>query len=575
MQINKTTYSNIKSILPYLGFALIVFTAKLIIIANYGNATPFWDQWNTEADHLYRPLIEGNLKLVDLFAPSNEHRVFTTRLFDIVLLYLNNGVWNPILQMQVSAGIHVLALTLLLFHIAKALTPSHKKAMLVFCTILFSIPFGYTNTLWGFQVHFYFLLLFSFIFLWGISAYKSYSYEWWLGFVAGILCPLSLASGAFTLLAGALILAIKRILTSNKNDIAITTIVLLITLAGVSIVFTPTLRPIDDNFNIQSIFKFWYTITTLLSWPDTKFGIGLMIIHIPALWLFFNILRKPDFQTAPLFFITAITLWLLGQFVAIAYVRGQITDRYLDLLAIGLVTNFAAIAILFNYAHLKRQLLFAGFWGIWITTVTFSFAPFIIEMNKELQSRFKGFLEMENNVRGYLCTGDFSYLQKPIPFYDPVRFKSLLDNQTIRSILPGNIYGPNANHSIEVKAKSFCDPMYYHIFPFYIIEKIKQKSSNLVNASVIIKNEWTGADYYSIATNKTTLPGFKVIGSFTKGEELNGELILHLHRGDKIWFRSEIESKKTTYHYRWVGKSFHPNIRCPSTQISMGIARIF
>ena len=43
---------HIAEILPYVGFAIFVLGTKLVIIATYGNATPFWDQWDAEADFL-------------------------------------------------------------------------------------------------------------------------------------------------------------------------------------------------------------------------------------------------------------------------------------------------------------------------------------------------------------------------------------------------------------------------------------------------------------------------------------------------------------------------------------------
>ena len=457
MKFDTSINSKNMAILPYLGFALIVFSVKLIIIANYGNATPFWDQWDAEADHLYRPLLEGNLIWANLFAPHNEHRILTTRLLAIALFYLNGGVWNPILQMQVNAGIHVFALTLLLFYTTKALTSISRNALLVFCTIVFSIPFGWENTLAGFQSQFYFLLLFNFIFLWAMVAYTTYNTQWWLGLAAGLLCPLSLASGAFTLLAGSLVLIIKRVFSENKKDVSILSIASLLIMASIFIILTPNLAH-HVPLKAHSLLQFFNALITILSWPDTKFGIGLIIIHIPILLLIFAILCRADLRIAPNYFIAAITLWIFGQFAAIAYGRaiGNMSSRYLDLFAIGLVMNFAAIAILFEQVNSKQKLFFAGFSGFWIATIIFGFAASIEQIDQDLKSKFHQGLNQEKNVRAYLCSGDFSYLQNKarldIPYPNPMRLKSLLDNPTIRGILPGNIYGPNSNHPI-----TFCN----------------------------------------------------------------------------------------------------------------------
>ena len=71
--------------LPYVAFASILLGIKLLIINHFGNATPYWDQWDVEADHLYRPWMDGSLRWNDLFIPHNEHRIFTTRISALLL----------------------------------------------------------------------------------------------------------------------------------------------------------------------------------------------------------------------------------------------------------------------------------------------------------------------------------------------------------------------------------------------------------------------------------------------------------------------------------------------------------
>ena len=61
----------LQPILPELGCLLIVLGAKLWIIQNYGSATPYWDQWDAEAALLYKPYLEGTLRIGDLFAAHN------------------------------------------------------------------------------------------------------------------------------------------------------------------------------------------------------------------------------------------------------------------------------------------------------------------------------------------------------------------------------------------------------------------------------------------------------------------------------------------------------------------------
>jgi len=78
--------------------ALAVVGAKCCIISVYGSPTPFWDQWEGKAASIYQPYLTGALRLSDLIAPHNEHRILITRLWSWLLLELN-GYWELILQM--------------------------------------------------------------------------------------------------------------------------------------------------------------------------------------------------------------------------------------------------------------------------------------------------------------------------------------------------------------------------------------------------------------------------------------------------------------------------------------------
>ena len=103
----------------YVAFIFIVFGAKAVIISNFGSSIPFWDQWDSEADLLYRPWFEGTLRWVDLFSSHNEHRIFTTKIFGLLLLYLNQGVWDPMFEMYVNAAVHTVTLAFFLFLLQK------------------------------------------------------------------------------------------------------------------------------------------------------------------------------------------------------------------------------------------------------------------------------------------------------------------------------------------------------------------------------------------------------------------------------------------------------------------------
>jgi len=178
----------------------ILFGIKLWLIGTYGNATPYWDQWDAEAANLYKPFLDGTLDWTNLFALHNEHRIFTTRLLALALLNIND-IWNPMLPMVVNAGLHIASLVLCITLLTRVIGHKCLPALLVFSLVLFGVPYAWENTLAGFQSQFYFVLLFIIACLCFTVTQHPLSARWWAGVVCAMLAFLSLASGIFALAA--------------------------------------------------------------------------------------------------------------------------------------------------------------------------------------------------------------------------------------------------------------------------------------------------------------------------------------------------------------------------------------
>lgn len=457
MQIN----SIIKSTLPYLIFAVIILSIKLMLIHHYGNATPFQDQWGAEANVIYLPFVEGKLTWAALFHQHVYHRIFTSNIFALAIFYFNNNLWNPILQMQLNSIVHVITLLVFLYYIIKHLSTVHQKIFVfIFCTILFSIPFGWVNTLQGFQVVYYFYLLFSLIFLYAMTVYKTYNTNWWIGIIAGALSFFSLALGIITTIVGALALTFRRYFMQEKNEVSISAIAILILITVIAINLVGS-RPSESTYHAHSITQFLFALMHILAWPS-PFLIGALIVQIPVFILSWHVLKNKKYQiTLPLFLIT-ITIWLFGIFTITAYGRAvrAITSRYTDIFAVGLVINFVALLLLMDTNEVKKKLFYTALGSIWISVIGFSFLSSVTDLSQGLKHKLTTSLAQEKNVRAYICSGDFSHLQnKPlhyIPYPDISYLKSWLDNPTIRNFLPGNIYPPNLNNPDDPDGKLIC-----------------------------------------------------------------------------------------------------------------------
>ena len=83
-----------------------------------------------------------------------------TRASALALLWLT-GSWDPIVQMLFNASVHVAAIGLLIALLGRLLDLPRFLFFAAFALLFFAVPFGWDNTLGGFQLQFYYLILLS------------------------------------------------------------------------------------------------------------------------------------------------------------------------------------------------------------------------------------------------------------------------------------------------------------------------------------------------------------------------------------------------------------------------------
>lgn len=451
------------TLLQYSAFVAMLLGIKLWLISSYGNATPFWDQWDAEAARLYKPFLEGTLGWTDLFAAHNEHRIFMTRVLVLALLTIN-GIWNPLLQMVVNAVLHITALGLGIVLLTRVIGRNRLSALLFFSIVLFGIPYGWENTLLGLQSNFYFVLLFSIASLWLTVTQHPLSARWWGGVACGMLAFLSLASGIFALAAAAVVGVALYAMGLRKTHYQLAAVAILTGLFMLGVALTPTVAD-HASLKAASFPQFLNALTTILGWPVAELARGLVIMqltsplirNIPALiFVGFMLWKRPPANNRK-WFLLALVVWMLGQAVSIAYGRAVgilLSSRYLDFFAVDILVNFAClIAIAQDHITMRHGWAITGV-GAWTIVVLISLGLYAgrhIPVDLAWK-RNTGFAQ-ETNTRNYLSTDDFNYLAgKPffdVPYPDPERLASILSSPTIRAILPTNIRPPLAYTSFE------------------------------------------------------------------------------------------------------------------------------
>lgn len=442
--------------LEYLALFLIVVGARLWLVFLYGSPVPMMDQWDGEGATLFKPWLEGTLRLSDLFQPHNEHRILLSRLLALGLLALN-GQWDAQLEMAVNALLCGVMAVLIVIALVKLFGPELRTLIVLVVGLWSALPYGHENTLWAFESSFYFLLFFSLVAIWGLTLHPSFSWPWWTGVAGLVLACLSMASGFFAALVLLGLSALRLITRRRLNRDSVILIALCCAVVAIAFYFRTTVPGHAairaDSFTVWAIF-----FGSCLAWPFCGTPAACLIMYLPVGLLVLRYLSKRPAdldetwrrQTEA---VLAVSAWVILQAAAMAYFRGGNTlpdpvSRYMDILALGALANFFAIFLLMkeipqSTAARQTGVIFAT---CWITALT---AGSILISQHELGSRTirtQSLSAIEETVRAYVTTGDRTHLEADspaaIPYPKPQRLVILLDDPTIRGILPAVVRAP-------------------------------------------------------------------------------------------------------------------------------------
>ena len=443
--------------LALIGLFLLVAGARLWLIAGFGSALPIFDQWDGEGANLFKPWIDGTLRLADFFHPHNEHRIVVTRLLALALLQLN-GQWDSLLEMAVNAGICGLIAVVVAALLAHIFEAAHRPGILVAVALWFALPYGLENTLWAFQSSFYFLLIFSIIAIWGLGLHRFATIKWWAGVAALCLASLSAASG-FLAAVPVAVLSVARVAKKRATirETVVTSSLAVVVIAA-SIYFRATV-PYHEILKASSPLAWLTMFGRCLAWPFCDTAIVCLALYLPLALLATSYFSSRSTGKDPrplrqMEILLGVGGWVILQAAAIAYVRGGdgrglLASRYMEILALGTITNLlAAVTLVGRAPHaLYRRLGLIGC-SIWTMAVLIGACTLSWQIVAS-QSNRKGYLvQAEQDVRAYVSTGERKYLegepQPPIPYPNAARLATILDDKSIRSILPATVRLPLA-----------------------------------------------------------------------------------------------------------------------------------
>ncbi|PZR76601.1 MAG: hypothetical protein DLM73_02330 [Chthoniobacterales bacterium] len=431
-----------------LALIITIVGARLWLISVYSTSLPILDQWDAEAALLFKPWLENTLGFADLFTPHNDHRMFPSRLLALGLLRLNDQ-WDAQLEMVANAALCGLMGWVVATGLARIFGIKYRLPVFVAVALWLALPYGHENTLWGFQSAFYFLLFFSLVAIWGLGFFAPSSRHWWLGATAAAWACFSMGSGFFAA-AAVLMLELLRIVSRRRPwRAAAPTFLLCLAMIALGCVFRVHFAP-HDALKAATVGAWLSVFARCLAWPYIAFPIAAFLLYLPwgicsvALLRGWQGMRRTQFEVV---FVGG--LWVIVQAAAIAYARGEggripIASRYMDILALGTLLNGVAVIVLVAQAtppkSALRTLATAGA-ALWLSAPIagagwLGFQKVGVGPGREVLR------PMEENVRAYVETHDRSYLAGDIPYPSAIRLATLLDDPTIRKILPALVRAP-------------------------------------------------------------------------------------------------------------------------------------
>ena len=272
---------------------LLILGGKFCVLRMCSSPLPVFDQWESEGQQLLQPLLHGQLRVSDLFAPWSQHRIVWTRLLALAAFYLN-GQWDTQVEAILAAVLHAGCAVALGAMLIRLLGRRFEDAVLLCLLLLFGLPFDQENTVsGGFGSQYYALVLFASLAIWGLTQHRAGAPGWWVGVGCAVLAWFSVASGAFTGMAVAawMVLRLWRRQGAARGGLITLGTSLALAAGG----FCLNLGVHQSNpLQAHTLAEFGVRLTELLAWPNFSPWLALPA-YAPMAWLLWRTLR----DTAP------------------------------------------------------------------------------------------------------------------------------------------------------------------------------------------------------------------------------------------------------------------------------------
>jgi len=440
------------------GFFLVALGAKLWTIQLWTTNVLYWDQWD-EMMLFFRPWLEGHLTWDAFILPHNEHRIFFTRLLDLLEVKFN-GQWDIYLQTVVNAVIHIsygCGLVVVIWQFS-----GRKYSGLISLMVLpfFSLPFAMENTIHGFQSQVYLLGVFSLVVILGLGFGKPPGIVWLGGLIMAWLSIGTMASGFFATAAVFGLLGLRVFCGRKISQWEVFASVCYLGVIAYSLIIhvSPSWQ---KKYIAKTASDFVGALVANLQWPFHGLPIMAGFVCLPLVFLGGCLIKNRIKNRRAAEFVLTFGLWGFLQSAALAYARaGMLDSRYLDTVSTMAMASVAALFILTaNFEFTSRACKYAPSLAIvWFVTllgglisdtwkVTDNYGPWIRS----------GFLVESEDVRAFIATDNPEWLKSKMSLEIPHSMVNLLllRESKVLSILPAETRKPLKLEADESATSAF------------------------------------------------------------------------------------------------------------------------
>lgn len=441
--------------------ALASLGAKYFLVSEHATSVPFFDAWDGEGLQVYLRLVGGDLRWSDLLAPHNEHRIAIQRLVGLCLLVVN-GQWDARLQMVVNAAVHVLAGGVLLGVLWHQSGRRRLDVLAVLVLLLWALPLGWQNTLNGFQLSFYLLVLFFVLPLALLPEAVPGSVRWYLGAAVLLLAVFTLGSGLANAAAVGLALGLGWLASpADRRDLAPGIVACLaVVMLGLAIAPPPHMSGGVQPADVWQRFRQW------MAWPTDAGLLSPFVTWAPMLALVVTGLRHPARSTPIDRTLAALGVWVVLHGAAVSYARAtlgaDLAPRYFDILSLGTVANGAAGVVLLSRLGSRPALRIAGTaavaWSLW------TLAGLAVLSQGALRDGIPAlgnwYSNHATNLRRFVQTGNIAAIAgasapAEIPHPDASLLAGFLTHEAFRPLLPPDLQPPLSLESLPASPSAF------------------------------------------------------------------------------------------------------------------------